>query len=82
MACRTIMTGPGTFAIACGPRQKPKPCSVPHCGRPGAFLCDHPVSHKVSGTGKCEAPICLQHATRTAYEHDLCPAHSKAEANR
>jgi hypothetical protein len=63
MACRTIMTGPGTFAIACGPRQKPK-------------------SHKVSGTGKCEAPICLQHATRTAYEHDLCPAHSKAEANR
>ena len=79
MACRSIPV-PGGIAILCGPRAKAKPCSVPECRRPGAFLCDHPVTGRKTGT--CDAPLCVQHATRTAYEKDLCPAHSKVEANR
>ena len=79
MACRSVPIA-GGIAILCGPRQKPKPCSVPGCGRASAFLCDHPVTGKKSGT--CDAPICVEHATRVAFEKDLCPPHSKAKENR
>jgi hypothetical protein len=79
MACRSIPV-PGGIAILCGPKQRVKPCSVPACGRPGAFLCDHPVTGRKTGT--CDAALCVQHTTRVAFEKDLCGPHAKLEASR
>ena len=76
--CRTIATGPGIFAIACGTATRILRCKVPNCGRKGEKLCDHPVGR--AGT-TCDMPLCPAHAKSIGPDKDLCPAHATHGAN-
>lgn len=75
MTCHRITLPGGGFAIVCerGRRSKTKPCSVPGCGRPSSYQCDHPVD--LFGA-TCDAHLCRIHRTPIGPEKDLCPTHA------
>lgn len=74
MECRRIGN-----AIVCGPRPRPKRCSV--CGGPKATqLCDWKVGPKPDAGAQptCDAPLCLSCTKSPAPGKDLCPKHAAA----
>ena len=77
MACRTIATGPGIFAIACGPRERRKPCGTPGCGRTMVALCDYPVTRK-GKEATCDAKLCDRcRQPQENSDTDYCPSHQR-----
>jgi hypothetical protein len=83
MACKVTDLGGGNFAVLCGPRQRSKPCSVPHCRGHVERLCDYPIAGRKAGA-TCSAGICARHATKVAVrdllgdrELDYCPPHAR-----
>jgi hypothetical protein len=75
MACRVIMSGNGTMAIACGPRARRAPCSVPGCANDAGKLCDFPVTRK-GAPATCDARLCDRHAAPASEGRDFCPPHA------
>jgi hypothetical protein len=61
-------------------RRAGMPCVV--CGKPSALLCDSPADgawpNVKSSSGTCSAPLCGKHATRVAFNRNLCPKHREA----
>lgn len=76
MSCKAINLG-GGVAWVCGREVERLLCSVPLCGRGGAYLCDHPVTRKGTA-GTCDKRLCETHRKTVGPDRDLCPAHAKA----
>jgi hypothetical protein len=72
--CTRIFLDGKAVGFACGERKRTPNCSVPGCDRPGNFQCDYHVSGK-RNSSTCDKYICIAHATRIAFEKDLCPKH-------
>ena len=73
MTCRTIITGPGSFAIVCTRGERKKRCA---CGNVATLLCDFPLTGEKTGK-TCDAPICRRCAKSVGPNRDYCPAHGR-----
>jgi hypothetical protein len=72
MVCRIVPLPGGGAAIVCGPRGRQRRCA---CGQPATLLCDWKIKGKKSG--RCDRPVCQQHATKVGPDKDLCPEHER-----
>ena len=81
MACRTIATGPGMFAIACDRGARRQRCGTPGCGGDCVALCDYPVKRK-GKDGTCDAKLCESCRVRQPQDRDFCPAHERFANSR
>jgi len=74
VSCQRLDLGGGVSAWICGVRAPRRAaCSVPHCERPAAALCDFPLKTKT-----CDAKLCETHRVKVGDDRDHCPAHARA----
>lgn len=77
MACRTIISGSGVTAIACGPRGRDTWCMS--CGAASSHLCDYPIRPRAGDRKEptCDRKICERCLTVQPDGKEFCPPHQR-----